>query len=182
MATKVRPVPPPKPARLSMSSQKRISEISSSTRSSTITVTDIPLSESPPPELSEESFNIDDRTPRASEIFLPSPEGRQARALYDFVGEVSYNELSFKAGDTICILKEQLSEGWSLAEKDGITGLVPESYITYTTEFTEVLNSEVLSSSLSSHSDRDSINIGGNNHHSKNESITGSIYGSLSGY
>ncbi|CAJ0763795.1 6457_t:CDS:10, partial [Entrophospora sp. SA101] len=47
---------------------------------------------------------------------------------------------------------ENLAEGWSLAEKDGITGLVPESYITFTTEFTELHNTPLSpsSSSLSS--------------------------------
>ncbi|CAJ0630667.1 2328_t:CDS:2 [Entrophospora sp. SA101] len=45
-----------------------------------------------------------------SEIYLP-PVGREARALYDFSGEASYRELSFKAGDVLNVLKENLAEG-----------------------------------------------------------------------
>lgn len=113
--SKVRPVVPPKPARLSIGPKKR--DTISTTYSESIT-------ESPP----DTPISPDDKTPRASEIF--SSVGRQARALYNFEGEASYQELSFKAGDVLNVLKEHLSEGWSLAEKDGITGLVPEAYIT----------------------------------------------------
>ncbi|RIA99387.1 hypothetical protein C1645_747570 [Glomus cerebriforme] len=134
--SKVRPVIPPKPARLSISSKKRDTTTSA-------TFSEEPMTESPPatPVSSNGDIekNADDKTPRASELFF-QPVGRQARALYNFEGEASYQELSFKAGDVINVLKEQLSEGWSLAEKDGITGLVPEAYITYTTEFAELHN------------------------------------------
>src|SRR4051812_31275312 len=118
--SKVRPVIPPKPARLSIGPKKR-DTIST-------TFSGRPITESPPASPVSPNENIektaDDNTPRASQIYS-QPIGRQARALYNFEGEASYQELSFKAGDVINVLKEHLSEGWSLAEKDGITGLVP---------------------------------------------------------
>ncbi|CAG8681807.1 11391_t:CDS:10, partial [Acaulospora morrowiae] len=170
MSSKPRPVVPPKPARLSVNSQKRdsTSSVTSFTSSVASPVSKIPLCSSPPPTFPE---SPDDRTPRASEIFTYS-EGRQARALYNFEGE-SYQELSFRAGDVLYILNEKLSEGWSLAEKDGITGLIPESYITYTTEFTELPNC-TLSGTLS---DRDSMDSAASTP-AKNGSMSESIYSS----
>jgi|SRR5581483_5310912 len=139
--SKVRPVIPPKPARLSMSSKKRdttYSANSTPTPTST-TFSEEPMTESPPstlPASPNGDFETamddnDDRTPRASEVMV----GRQARALYNFEGEASYQELSFKAGDVLNVLNENLSEGWSLAEKNGIIGLVPKSYITVSIGF-----------------------------------------------
>ncbi|CAG8754438.1 23457_t:CDS:1, partial [Cetraspora pellucida] len=125
MSSKPRPAVPPKPARLSTSSQKRVSSVSSER----LTSNEELLSESP-----RSAFSLlnseDDKTPRASEMFPPTSTGRQARALYDFVGEAAYSELSFRAGEVLNVIKGQLSDGWSLAEKDGVTGLVPEAYIT----------------------------------------------------
>jgi hypothetical protein len=135
--SKVRPVIPPKPARLSMSSKKR--DTTCSTNSTSTTFLEEQFTESPPPASpvspkEDIEKTVDDRTPRASEVYS-QPIGRQARALYNFEGEASYQELSFKAGDVLNVLEQQLSEGWSLAEKDGITGLVPESYITVSFDF-----------------------------------------------
>ncbi|CAI2189243.1 4394_t:CDS:2, partial [Funneliformis geosporum] len=159
MSSKVRPIIPPKPARLSISSQKRDTTYSTnstsstkrdtsysmdSTHSTSTTYSQEQLTESPPASPVTPNGNLEetvnDRTPRASEVFPPPPTGRQARALYDFEGEASYRELSFKAGDVLNVIKERLAEGWSLAERNGITGLVPEAYITYTTEFTGLPN------------------------------------------
>ncbi|CAG8495443.1 13261_t:CDS:2 [Acaulospora colombiana] len=177
MSSKPRPVVPPKPARLSVNSQGRHSTSSVTNSATTTPIEKISLCESPPSTSLEHPS--DDRTPRASEIFSSPLECRQARALYDFEGEPSFQELSFRAGDVFYVLKEQLSEGWSLAEKDGIKGLVPEAYLTYTTEFTELPNS-TLSGTLSSSSDRDSINSAEKSP-MKNGSVYGSMYGSING-
>ncbi|CCA73185.1 related to Sorting nexin 9 [Serendipita indica DSM 11827] len=66
----------------------------------------------------------------------PVPEGRPARALYDFEGRADFRELTMKAGDNIIVLKESLPDGWSLVTIDGEAGLVPATYYTFTTDFT----------------------------------------------
>lgn len=60
----------------------------------------------------------------------PPAHGWTVRALYDFEGQPEFSELSFSAGDVLTVVKVGLAEGWSLAEKDGVRGLVPEAYIT----------------------------------------------------
>lgn len=60
----------------------------------------------------------------------PPAHGWTVRALYDFEGQPEFSELSFSAGDVLTVVKVGLAEGWSLAEKDGVKGLVPEAYIT----------------------------------------------------
>ncbi|KAG0369066.1 hypothetical protein BC939DRAFT_454084 [Gamsiella multidivaricata] len=65
----------------------------------------------------------------------PPPHGWTVRALYDFEGQPEFSELSFSAGDVLTVMKVGLAEGWSLAEKDGVRGLVPEAYITYIHDF-----------------------------------------------
>ncbi|KAG0020541.1 hypothetical protein BGZ80_004028 [Entomortierella chlamydospora] len=65
----------------------------------------------------------------------PPPHGWTVRALYDFEGQPEFSELSFSAGDVLTVVKVGLAEGWSLAEKDGIRGLVPEAYVTYIHDF-----------------------------------------------
>lgn len=50
--------------------------------------------------------------------------------MYDFEGQPEFSELSFSAGDVLTVVKVGLAEGWSLAEKDGVRGLVPEAYVT----------------------------------------------------
>ncbi|KAF9978849.1 hypothetical protein BGZ65_006838, partial [Modicella reniformis] len=65
----------------------------------------------------------------------PPPHGWTVRALYDFEGQSEFQELSFAAGDVLTVVKVGLAEGWSLAEKDGVRGLVPEAYITYIHDF-----------------------------------------------
>lgn len=53
----------------------------------------------------------------------------QARALYDFVGEQSY-ELSFNAGDVISIISEdEDGTGWFQGELRGKTGPFPGNYV-----------------------------------------------------
>ncbi|KAG0209957.1 hypothetical protein BGX28_009828 [Mortierella sp. GBA30] len=65
----------------------------------------------------------------------PPPQGWTVRALYDFDGQLEFSELSFAAGDVLKVVKVGLAEGWSLAEKDGVRGLVPEAYVTYIHDF-----------------------------------------------
>ncbi|KAF9217727.1 hypothetical protein BGZ59_000645 [Podila verticillata] len=57
----------------------------------------------------------------------PPAHGWTVRALYDFDGQPEFSELSFSAGDVLTVVKVGLAEGWSLAEKDGVKGLVPEA-------------------------------------------------------
>ena len=125
MSTKQPPVVPPKPARLSMRARKSASPITTP-RSP---LTEQPLYESPPSSPSPKTPSTGESTPVGT-VSFSVPVGRQARALYDFEGEPEFRELSFCAGDVLNVLREQLAEGWSMAEKDGITGLVPDSYIT----------------------------------------------------
>ncbi|KLO14394.1 hypothetical protein SCHPADRAFT_903340 [Schizopora paradoxa] len=71
-------------------------------------------------------------------------EGKPARAVYDFTGQIEYRELTFKAGDVLEILKEEVVDdatneeviGWSLARCNGEVGLAPRTYYTYTANFT----------------------------------------------
>ncbi|CAL1535965.1 unnamed protein product [Lymnaea stagnalis] len=54
----------------------------------------------------------------------------QARCLYDFDGDVHNGELSFSAGETIYILRQDIGDGWWEARSDnGTQGLVPETYL-----------------------------------------------------
>ena len=54
--------------------------------------------------------------------------GRPGRALYDFEGKPEFRELNISAGDELEILKEELDDGWSLANVDGKVGLIPRTY------------------------------------------------------
>ncbi|KAF9925842.1 hypothetical protein BGZ67_008418 [Mortierella alpina] len=82
-----------------------------------------------PPELSSGQ-----QTPK-QQLPQPPPQGWTVRALYDFEGQPEFSELSFVAGDVLTVVKVGLAEGWSLAEKDGVRGLVPEAYVTYVHDF-----------------------------------------------
>jgi sorting nexin-9/18/33 len=68
--------------------------------------------------------------PHSPQLQQPPPHGWTVRALYDFEGQPEFSELSFSAGDVLTVVKVGLAEGWSLAEKDGVRGLVPEAYVT----------------------------------------------------
>ncbi|PWN47511.1 hypothetical protein IE53DRAFT_303920, partial [Violaceomyces palustris] len=73
-----------------------------------------------------------------------------ARALYDFQGEASFNELSLQAGQSFEVLNEELAGGWSLglvweevtmpgsgrAEVVPRRGLVPRGWYCYIQDFT----------------------------------------------
>lgn len=66
--------------------------------------------------------------------------GRPARAIYDFSGKAEFRELTFDAGQTLDVLREEVTEsagdvdgemaGWSLARCNGEVGLVPRTYYT----------------------------------------------------
>ncbi|KAF9084565.1 hypothetical protein BGX29_007669 [Mortierella sp. GBA35] len=73
--------------------------------------------------------------PQSPQLQQPPPHGWTVRALYDFEGQPEFSELSFSAGDVLTVVKVGLAEGWSLAEKDGVRGLVPEAYVTYVHDF-----------------------------------------------
>ncbi|SPO44944.1 related to Sorting nexin 9 [Moesziomyces antarcticus] len=67
--------------------------------------------------------------------------GRPARALYDFEGEVAFNELVIKAGQSFEILSDQLAGGWSLglvwdADGNPTRGLIPQGWYCYIQDFT----------------------------------------------
>ncbi|KDQ07407.1 hypothetical protein BOTBODRAFT_180691 [Botryobasidium botryosum FD-172 SS1] len=70
---------------------------------------------------------------------------KPARALYDFDGQEDLNELTMRAGDNLLILREKLSEGWSVARKISSTadpdepmGLIPRTYYQFTSEFQRI--------------------------------------------
>ncbi|RKP25016.1 hypothetical protein SYNPS1DRAFT_22955 [Syncephalis pseudoplumigaleata] len=69
-------------------------------------------------------------TPTAPE--LPP---RTVRALYSFNGHSEYHELTFEEGELLTVVRERVADGWWVCEKDGVQGLVPESYITYGADF-----------------------------------------------
>ncbi|KAG8980313.1 hypothetical protein FRB90_007677, partial [Tulasnella sp. 427] len=53
---------------------------------------------------------------------------KPARALYDFEGKPDFRELVIRAGDELTIIKEDLAEGWSLAQYKEELGLIPRKY------------------------------------------------------
>ncbi|KAI8783952.1 sorting nexin-33 [Biomphalaria glabrata] len=54
----------------------------------------------------------------------------QARCLYDFDGDIHNGELSFSAGETIYITRQDIGDGWWEARSaNGALGLVPETYV-----------------------------------------------------
>ena len=58
-------------------------------------------------------------------------DGQPARALYQFEGKAEFREMSVEAGDEIAVVKEELSDGWSLVKNNaGEVGLLPRTYYT----------------------------------------------------
>eukprot|EP00047_Mylnosiga_fluctuans_P017863 m.64967 g.64967 ORF g.64967 m.64967 type:complete len:538 (+) comp7298_c0_seq2:64-1677(+) len=53
----------------------------------------------------------------------------KARALYDFQGDSSLNELSFKTGDEIIVIRQDIGEGWWEGQIGHTVGLFPQSYV-----------------------------------------------------
>ncbi|KAH3886426.1 hypothetical protein DPMN_010433 [Dreissena polymorpha] len=54
----------------------------------------------------------------------------QATALYEFEGDVSNGELSFKPGETLTIVQQDVGEGWWEARNyKGQLGLIPQAYV-----------------------------------------------------
>ncbi|KZS87259.1 hypothetical protein SISNIDRAFT_433832 [Sistotremastrum niveocremeum HHB9708] len=62
-------------------------------------------------------------------------EEKPARTLYKFEGKSELRELSLAAGQDITVLKEDMSEGWSLVRHKETIGLFPRSYYTFTSSF-----------------------------------------------
>ncbi|KAF9042560.1 hypothetical protein BDZ89DRAFT_1128474 [Hymenopellis radicata] len=58
---------------------------------------------------------------------------RPARALYDFEGKTEFRELSGEAGDALEVLKEYITDGWSLVKDASIEiGFLPRVCYTFT--------------------------------------------------
>ncbi|KAL5007250.1 hypothetical protein ScPMuIL_016056 [Solemya velum] len=54
----------------------------------------------------------------------------QARALYDFIGDVQNGELGFRAGEQLTIVRQDIGEGWWEAlNYQGSQGLIPTAYV-----------------------------------------------------
>ncbi|KAF9072231.1 hypothetical protein BDP27DRAFT_1320612 [Rhodocollybia butyracea] len=68
---------------------------------------------------------------------------RPARALYDFDGKAEFRELTVRAGDELQVVKEELADGWSLvSDVQGEMGLLPRSYLTFTSDFTSTFEAD----------------------------------------
>lgn len=71
-------------------------------------------------------------------------EARSARALYSFQGKPEFRELDVEAGDEIDVLKDDVGEGWSLVRNsNGDIGLLPQTYYTFTSEFSPAPDLEI---------------------------------------
>ncbi|KAG0697584.1 hypothetical protein DFH29DRAFT_142761 [Suillus ampliporus] len=78
----------------------------------------------------------DDEPEPTDELQRFEETAKAARALYDFEGKAEFRELTVGAGDELNILREEAGDGWSLAKaSSGETGLLPQTYYTYTTSF-----------------------------------------------
>ncbi|OQR98234.1 hypothetical protein THRCLA_06777 [Thraustotheca clavata] len=62
------------------------------------------------------------------------------RAKYDFVGE-NDDELSFKAGEVICIVEKRIGDWWYGETCDGTRGIFPHEYLNENESLEEVLSS-----------------------------------------
>eukprot|EP00048_Salpingoeca_helianthica_P015539 m.227291 g.227291 ORF g.227291 m.227291 type:complete len:519 (-) comp17180_c0_seq1:227-1783(-) len=55
--------------------------------------------------------------------------GLKGKALYDFQGDASLNELSFAAGEEILVLRQDVGEGWWEGQIGQKIGLFPQTYV-----------------------------------------------------
>jgi sorting nexin-9/18/33 len=79
----------------------------------------------------ERGPSLSDEEPEEDVADLDDPKCRPARALYQFEGKPEFREMSVDAGDAIDVVKEELSDGWSLVRNDvGAVGLLPRTYYT----------------------------------------------------
>ncbi|KAF9335507.1 hypothetical protein BG006_011363 [Podila minutissima] len=107
----------------------------------------------------------------------PPAHGWTVRALYDFDGQPEFSEISFSAGDVLTVVKVGLAEGWSLAEKDGVKGLIPEAYVTYIHDFSaspgDISGHTHQASTTSAYSGYSSTTIQGGNSTNPRNSVFG---------
>lgn len=91
-------------------------------------------------ELPSEEMPSREQQPQITASKYAKTSGKQARALYAFAGEATFNELTLAPGQTFEIINEDVSGGWSLAlAKEGDEwrrGLVPRGWYTYIQDFT----------------------------------------------
>jgi sorting nexin-9/18/33 len=79
----------------------------------------------------ERDSSLSDEEPDDDTVDPDDLKGRPARALYEFHGKPEFRELSVEAGDEVIVVKEELSDGWSLVRNDaGEVGLLPRTYYT----------------------------------------------------
>jgi sorting nexin-9/18/33 len=79
----------------------------------------------------ERGPSLSDEEPEDDGVDLDDSKGQPARALYQFEGKAEFREMSVEAGDEIAVVKEELSDGWSLVRNNvGEVGLLPRTYYT----------------------------------------------------
>jgi sorting nexin-9/18/33 len=79
----------------------------------------------------ERGSSLSDDEPEDDDTDPNDQKGQPARALYQFEGKPEFRELSVEAGDEIGVVKEVLSDGWSLVRNNaGDVGLLPRTYYT----------------------------------------------------
>ena len=79
----------------------------------------------------ERGPSLSDEEPENEVTDLDDQKAQPARALYQFEGKPEFRELSVEAGDEIDVVKEELSDGWSLVRNGaGEVGLLPRTYYT----------------------------------------------------
>ena len=77
------------------------------------------------------SLSDDEADDEVGDEFEGDIDGRGARVLFAFTGKLEFKELDVKAGDEVTVLREQVSDGWSLVKtRQGRVGLLPRSYFT----------------------------------------------------
>jgi sorting nexin-9/18/33 len=88
-----------------------------------------------------ECYSLSDDEPEPADEHQEQPieeTVKTARALYDFEGEAEFKELTVEAGDELDILKEEAGDGWSLVRAgSGEIGLLPQTYYTVSTDYTD---------------------------------------------
>ena len=93
----------------------------------------------------ERGPSLSDEEPEDDGANLDDSKGQPARALYQFEGKAEFREMSVEPGDEIGVVKEELSDGWSLVRNNaGEVGLLPRTYYTVNRRVLYVYLSSVL--------------------------------------